>query len=135
MSSGENEENEVNDAEPIEVPADDAPVSASPANETPASDAPTNDAPLKFASAPSLPPEKPEQPAQAAEPAAEAAPVETKAAPVEEVVEDTGPSELDEARAKLPWYVVQTYSGYEMRAKLNLEERVRSHGLTPKFGN
>jgi transcriptional antiterminator NusG len=44
-------------------------------------------------------------------------------------------AELDEARTKLPWYVVQTYSGYELRAKLSLEERVRSHGLTHKFGN
>ena len=43
--------------------------------------------------------------------------------------------ELDEERAKLPWFVVQTYSGYELRVKLSLEERIRSHGLTPRFGN
>jgi transcriptional antiterminator NusG len=49
--------------------------------------------------------------------------------------EKPGLPELDEARAKLPWYVVQTYSGYELRAKLSLEERVRSHNLTDKFGN
>lgn len=49
--------------------------------------------------------------------------------------EKPGLPELDEVRANLPWYVVQTYSGYELRAKLSLEERVRSHNLTEKFGN
>lgn len=43
-------------------------------------------------------------------------------------------AELDEARAKLPWYVVQTYSGFEMRVKMSLEERIRSLNLTPRFG-
>ena len=42
---------------------------------------------------------------------------------------------LDEARAALPWYVVHTYSGYELRVKLSLEERVRSANLLPKFGS
>src|SRR3989338_10606389 len=31
------------------------------------------------------------------------------------------------------WYVVHTYSGYEQKAKLALEERVRSLGLQDKF--
>lgn len=31
------------------------------------------------------------------------------------------------------WYVVHTYSGYEQKAKLALEERVKSLGLTAKF--
>lgn len=31
------------------------------------------------------------------------------------------------------WYVVHTYSGFEQKAKLALEERVRSLGLTEKF--
>ncbi len=43
--------------------------------------------------------------------------------------------EIDPRRAALPWYVVHTYSGYEMRAKLNLEERIKSQGLVEKFGN
>ncbi len=42
--------------------------------------------------------------------------------------------EIDAARSALPWYVVQTYSGFELRVKLSLEERVRSLGLTRKFG-
>ena len=43
--------------------------------------------------------------------------------------------ELDPERAALPWYAVHTYSGFEMRVKLSLEERIRLHKLEPKFGN
>ncbi|MCL4143514.1 UNVERIFIED_CONTAM: hypothetical protein GTU68_024238 [Idotea baltica] len=43
--------------------------------------------------------------------------------------------ELDEKRAAYPWYVVHTYSGYEQRAKLSLEERIKSVGATEKFGH
>ncbi len=32
------------------------------------------------------------------------------------------------------WYAIHTYSGYEMRAKLNLEERIRTRNLNHKFG-
>jgi len=32
------------------------------------------------------------------------------------------------------WYVVHTYSGYEMKAKQNLEERIRKLGEDPLFG-
>jgi len=32
------------------------------------------------------------------------------------------------------WYIVHTYSGYEQRVKLTLEERIRQHGLEDKFG-
>lgn len=42
---------------------------------------------------------------------------------------------LDPRRAALPWYVVQTYSGFENQVKLSLEERVRMKGLTEFFGN
>lgn len=42
--------------------------------------------------------------------------------------------ELEEMRANMPWYVVQTYSGYEQRVKLSLEERIRSNGLAHMFG-
>src|SRR3989338_5731359 len=31
------------------------------------------------------------------------------------------------------WYVVHTYSGYEQKAKLALEERIRSHKMESKF--
>jgi transcriptional antiterminator NusG len=34
----------------------------------------------------------------------------------------------------MAWYVVHTYSGYENRAKLALEDAVRRHGLEHKFG-
>lgn len=65
----------------------------------------------------------------AAEPAAETT---DAAAPAEGV--PAGEDELDEARAALPWYVVQTYAGFEMRVKLSLEERIRSKGLKQFFG-
>jgi transcriptional antiterminator NusG len=52
-------------------------------------------------------------------------------APVEEV-----DPEVAEALAKahLPWYVVHTYSGFEARVKLTLEERIRTAGVQDKFG-
>lgn len=62
--------------------------------------------------------------------AAEAAPADPEADAAAAAAE----AELDEARAKLPWFVVQTYSGFEMRVKMSLEERIRSLNLIPKFG-
>lgn len=55
----------------------------------------------------------------------------------DEVVAENKPAieELDEERSKLPWYVVHTYSGYEQRVKLSLEERIRKNDLTSSFGN
>ncbi len=32
------------------------------------------------------------------------------------------------------WYVVQTYSGYENRAKAALEQRIKEHGMQDRFG-
>lgn len=32
------------------------------------------------------------------------------------------------------WYVVHTFSGYENKAKLALEDAIRRHGLEPRFG-
>jgi len=43
--------------------------------------------------------------------------------------------ELDPERAALPWYAVHTYSGFEMRVKLSLEERIKLLKLEKKFGN
>ncbi len=34
----------------------------------------------------------------------------------------------------MKWYVVHTYSGFEHKVKLNLEERIRSLGQEPYFG-
>lgn len=34
----------------------------------------------------------------------------------------------------MAWYVVHTYSGFENKAKLALEERVKLYGLQPRFG-
>lgn len=45
------------------------------------------------------------------------------------------PREISPEQAAYPWYVVHTYSGYELRAKMNLEERIRSRGMEKKFGN
>lgn len=36
---------------------------------------------------------------------------------------------------EMKWYVVHTYSGYEQKAKLALEERIKSHGLQERFGD
>lgn len=44
------------------------------------------------------------------------------------------PRELTEEQKNFPWYVVHTYSGYEQRAKLTLEERVKTAGAFEKFG-
>ena len=35
---------------------------------------------------------------------------------------------------KMKWYVVNTYSGYENRAKISLEERIKQHKLEAAFG-
>jgi transcriptional antiterminator NusG len=35
---------------------------------------------------------------------------------------------------QLKWYIVNTYSGHENRAKLGLEERVKNGGLEDQFG-
>jgi transcription termination/antitermination protein NusG len=42
---------------------------------------------------------------------------------------------LDPEREKLPWYVVHTYSGFEMRVKATLEERVRTRAMSHRFGH
>ena len=34
----------------------------------------------------------------------------------------------------MQWYVVQTYSGYENKAKLALEDAIRREGMAPRFG-
>ena len=85
------------------------------------------EAPVTIADAPATPVAVREEPKVEAAPVAE--PV--IAAPT---AEEIATAELEEARAKLPWYVVQTYSGFEMRVKLSLEERVRSKGLSHLFG-
>jgi len=43
--------------------------------------------------------------------------------------------ELDPERAALPWFAVHTYSGFEMRVKLSLEERIKMYKMEPRFGN
>lgn len=53
----------------------------------------------------------------------------------EESSDDSILPPLDEKRSAYPWYVVHTYSGYEQRAKLSLEERVKIAGATEKFGH
>ncbi len=48
----------------------------------------------------------------------------------EMAMSDDDTDETDE----MAWYVVHTYSGYENKAKLALEERIRSLGLEDIFG-
>ena len=38
------------------------------------------------------------------------------------------------AEAKLRWYVVQAFSGYEQRVAQSLKEHIKMHGLEDKFG-
>lgn len=42
--------------------------------------------------------------------------------------------QLAEKTALYPWFVVHTYSGFEARVKLSLEERIRNAKLQDKFG-
>jgi transcriptional antiterminator NusG len=48
----------------------------------------------------------------------------------EMAMSDDDTDDIDE----MAWYVVHTYSGYENKAKLALEERIRSLGLEDIFG-
>lgn len=68
-------------------------------------------------------------------------PVEAASKEKKEEKEEVEPEEepllrdLNEEQAKLPWYAVHAYSGYEERAKAALEERVRLKNLEDLFGN
>ena len=65
----------------------------------------------------------------------EAAANDSAAATAEEIAAaEAAKAELDEARSHYPWYVVQTYSGFEHRVKLSLDERIKQHNLSDKFG-
>jgi transcriptional antiterminator NusG len=69
------------------------------------------------------------------EPVAEAEAGAEGLADTEDVAETDGePAEPERDLSHMKWYVVNTYSGYEMKAKLALEERARSKGLTEKLG-
>ena len=49
-----------------------------------------------------------------------------------------GPEEKEESPAEDPakkWYVIHTYSGFENKVKLSLEERFAHSGLTDKLGD
>lgn len=59
------------------------------------------------------------------------------AVPAPATTQSDKPSELedsDELKSHLPWYVVHTYSGFEGRVKLSLEERIRTAGMQKFFG-
>jgi transcriptional antiterminator NusG len=61
-------------------------------------------------------------------------------APVEMVEPTQGPEPLDEEslfnpkNKNMKWYIVHTYSGFEQKAKLALEERIRTLGKSEFFG-
>jgi transcriptional antiterminator NusG len=50
------------------------------------------------------------------------------------VASDDGASEPP-VNPKLKWYVVNAFSGFEMKAKKTLEERIRTHGMESLFGS
>lgn len=45
------------------------------------------------------------------------------------------PRELSDEQKALPWYAIHTYAGFESRARLSLEERIRTSGLGAFFGD
>lgn len=47
--------------------------------------------------------------------------------------EDSQPKPIEE-KPGMSWFVVHTYSGYENKAKLALQERIKSLGVAEKFG-
>ncbi len=49
--------------------------------------------------------------------------------------DDDSLPKLSPEQDNLPWYVVHTYSGYEMRVKLGIEERIRAENVQDKFGH
>ena len=51
-------------------------------------------------------------------------------ADLDEELED----EDDWVNENLAWYVVHTYSGFENKARMALEERIKIDGLEPQFG-
>ena len=66
---------------------------------------------------------------------AAASPEENREAAEEEtavVEEDSGVAEQDSTKL---WYVIHTYSGFENKVKLSLEERFAHAGLTDKLGS
>lgn len=68
-------------------------------------------------------------PEENSEPAEESTPVEDESAAVEK---DSMAVEKDSAKQ---WYVIHTYSGFENKVKLSLEERFAHEGLTDKLGD
>lgn len=75
------------------------------------------------------PEEAPAEAAEAAasEPEAAEAPADASEAPAE-------PEKPKNTNPKMKWYVVNTYSGFEMRAQKSLQERVKLEGLDEFFG-
>ena len=49
--------------------------------------------------------------------------------------ETAAPAAPEAARAQMKWYIVNTYSGHENKARLTLLERVRNANLTDYFGD
>ncbi|MCB0332794.1 MAG: transcription termination/antitermination protein NusG [Bdellovibrionales bacterium] len=48
--------------------------------------------------------------------------------------DEVEPEEKKEVHPDAKWYVVNAYSGYELKAKRSLEERIRTHELEHLFG-
>jgi transcriptional antiterminator NusG len=50
------------------------------------------------------------------------------------VENDSSSNETPPKGAELQWFVVQVYSGFELKVKKTLEERIRSHSMSACFG-
>ena len=101
-------------------------------------DAGVADAPAEESSTPAQEAESQESVESAEAASEEAAETIDSAAEAEEEEPDDDGSvlpEIEPHRAALPWYVVHTYSGYELFAKKSLEERIRQRNLVDSFGN
>lgn len=96
---------------------------------------------VSSAAGPAIPVQKRAEPQTSAAPSAAAAAAEPEQASEEEKEEEEqtglqsafGP--LNDQQKAYPWYVVNTYSGFEMNAKKNLEERIRANNLVERFGH
>lgn len=73
--------------------------------------------------------QKPEELVETQEAPQESTPIEAST----ETIESTGEAAETTGSQELLWYVVHTYSGYEQKAKLALQERIRQHKMEDSF--
>ncbi len=78
--------------------------------------------------------EAPEATEEAAEQEDETAAEEAQLSEEQEAAEEVEPEPEKEVHPDAKWYVVNAYSGFELKAKRSLEERIRNHEMEELFG-